>query len=95
MRHIEMYRLYITLFPYLVTSFDLQKVIYIFQLNCYIYIYIYIHKYIYVIFYKSLVIKNAMSSVRKRTIPTERPQLVSEVSANFLRIEGTLIMFIK
>jgi hypothetical protein len=25
---------------------------------------------------------------RKRTIPTARPQLVSEVSANFLRIEG-------
>jgi hypothetical protein len=32
--------------------------------------------------------KNSMASVRKRTIPTERPPLVSEVSANFLRIEG-------
>jgi hypothetical protein len=29
-----------------------------------------------------------MASVRKRTIPTERPPLVSVVSANFLRIEG-------
>jgi hypothetical protein len=29
-----------------------------------------------------------MASVRKRTIPTERPPLVSEVSTNFLRIEG-------
>jgi hypothetical protein len=29
-----------------------------------------------------------MPSVHKRTIPTERPPLVSEVSANFLRIEG-------
>jgi hypothetical protein len=28
-----------------------------------------------------------MASVRKRTIPTERPPLVSEVSDNFLRIE--------
>jgi hypothetical protein len=26
--------------------------------------------------------------VRKRTIPTDRPPLVGEVSANFLRIEG-------
>jgi hypothetical protein len=26
--------------------------------------------------------------VRKRTIPTERPQLVGQVSANYLRIEG-------
>jgi hypothetical protein len=26
--------------------------------------------------------------VRKRTIPTERPPIVGEVSANFLRIEG-------
>jgi hypothetical protein len=31
---------------------------------------------------------NSMATVRKRTIPTERPPLVSEVSANFLRIEG-------
>jgi hypothetical protein len=31
---------------------------------------------------------NSVASVRKRTIPTERPLLVSEVSANFLRIEG-------
>jgi hypothetical protein len=27
---------------------------------------------------------NSMASVRKQTIPTERPPLVSEVSANFL-----------
>jgi hypothetical protein len=33
-------------------------------------------------------LKNSMSSVRKRTIPTERPPLVSEVSVNFLQIEG-------
>jgi hypothetical protein len=26
--------------------------------------------------------------VRKRTIPTERPPLVGEVSANILRVEG-------
>jgi hypothetical protein len=32
--------------------------------------------------------KHSMASVRKRTIPTERPPLVTEVSANFLRIEG-------
>jgi hypothetical protein len=31
---------------------------------------------------------NSVASVRKRTIPTERPPPVSEVSANFLRIEG-------
>jgi hypothetical protein len=31
---------------------------------------------------------NFVASVRKRTIPAERPPLVSEVSANFLRIEG-------
>jgi hypothetical protein len=30
--------------------------------------------------------KNSMASVHKRTIPTERPPLVSEVSANFLRV---------
>ena len=29
-----------------------------------------------------------MALVRERTIPTERPPLVGEVSANFLRIEG-------
>jgi hypothetical protein len=34
--------------------------------------------------------KNSMASVRKRTIPTEHPPLVSEVSANFLRIEGAI-----
>jgi hypothetical protein len=32
--------------------------------------------------------KNSVALVRKRTIPTERPPLVGEVSANFLRIEG-------
>jgi hypothetical protein len=32
--------------------------------------------------------KNFMVSVRKQTIPTERPPLVSEVSADLLRIEG-------
>jgi hypothetical protein len=31
---------------------------------------------------------NSMAPVRKRTIPTERPPLVSEVSASFLWIEG-------
>jgi hypothetical protein len=30
----------------------------------------------------------SMALVRKRTIPTERPPLVGEVSANVLRIEG-------
>jgi hypothetical protein len=32
--------------------------------------------------------KTASLVVPKRTIPTEQPPLVSEVSANFLRIEG-------
>ena len=31
---------------------------------------------------------NSVALVRERTIPTERPQQVGEVSANFLRIEG-------
>jgi hypothetical protein len=30
---------------------------------------------------------NSVDLVRERTIPTERPQLVDEVSANFLRIK--------
>jgi hypothetical protein len=35
--------------------------------------------------------KNAYTIlVRKRTIPTEQPPLVGEVSANFLRIEGVV-----
>jgi hypothetical protein len=29
-----------------------------------------------------------MAIVHKQTIPTERPPLVNEVSANFLRVEG-------
>jgi hypothetical protein len=32
--------------------------------------------------------KNSMDRVRERTIPIERPPLVVEVIANFLRIEG-------
>ena len=32
--------------------------------------------------------KNSVALVRERTIPTERPPPVVEVSANFLRIEG-------
>ena len=32
--------------------------------------------------------KNSVALVRTRTIPTERPPPVGEVSANFLRIEG-------
>ena len=31
---------------------------------------------------------NSVALVRERTIPTERPAPVGEVSANFLRIEG-------
>jgi hypothetical protein len=31
---------------------------------------------------------NFVALVREQTIPTERPPLVGEVSANFLRIEG-------
>jgi hypothetical protein len=31
---------------------------------------------------------NSVALVRKRTIPTERPTIVGEVSANFLRIDG-------
>jgi hypothetical protein len=33
---------------------------------------------------------NSMALVRKQTIPTERPPLVGEVSANLLRIEGVV-----
>jgi hypothetical protein len=32
--------------------------------------------------------KNSMVWVREQTIPTKRPPLIGEVSANFLRIEG-------
>jgi hypothetical protein len=32
--------------------------------------------------------KTSVALVRERTTPTERPPLVDEVSANFLRIEG-------
>jgi hypothetical protein len=32
--------------------------------------------------------QNSVALVRELTIPTERPPLVGEVSANFLRIEG-------
>ena len=31
---------------------------------------------------------NSVALVRERTIPTERPPPVGEVSANFLRLEG-------
>jgi hypothetical protein len=31
---------------------------------------------------------NSVALVRERTIPTERPPFVGEVSVNFLRIEG-------
>jgi hypothetical protein len=31
---------------------------------------------------------NSVALVREETIPTERPPIVGEVSANFLRIEG-------
>jgi hypothetical protein len=30
---------------------------------------------------------NSVTWVRKRTVPTERPPIVGEVSANFLRVE--------
>jgi hypothetical protein len=35
---------------------------------------------------------NSVALVRKRTIPIERPSLVGEVSANFLRIEGCRVV---
>ena len=38
--------------------------------------------------YKTKTKLNSVALVRERTIPTERPPLVGEVSANFLRIEG-------
>jgi hypothetical protein len=38
-----------------------------------------------------LLIKNSVASVRKRTIPTERTPIVSEVSANFLELKNLLI----
>jgi hypothetical protein len=31
---------------------------------------------------------NSVASVRERTIPTQRPPLVSEVNTNFLQIKG-------
>jgi hypothetical protein len=34
-----------------------------------------------------LSVNNSLASVRKRTIPTERPPLISEVSGDFLRME--------
>jgi hypothetical protein len=37
---------------------------------------------------KKMKTKNFVALVRKRTIPTERPPLVGEVSANFLQVEG-------
>ena len=40
------------------------------------------------IFYISKLKLNSVALVRERTIPTERPPPVGEVSANFLRIEG-------
>jgi hypothetical protein len=36
----------------------------------------------------SVIELNSVALVRERTIPTERPPLVGEVSVNFLRIEG-------
>jgi hypothetical protein len=36
----------------------------------------------------SMKLLNSMDLVGERTMPTERPPLVGEVSANFLRIEG-------
>jgi hypothetical protein len=33
---------------------------------------------------------NSVAVVRKRTIPTERPPLVSEVSAKLLRVDGVV-----
>jgi hypothetical protein len=33
---------------------------------------------------------NSVALVHKRTIPTERPPLVGEVSANFLQVEGVV-----
>jgi hypothetical protein len=35
-----------------------------------------------------IIIINSVALVRERTIPTERPLPVGEVSAKFLRIEG-------
>jgi hypothetical protein len=36
--------------------------------------------------------KNSVARVRERTIPTERPPLVGEVSVKFLRIEGCRVV---
>ena len=43
------------------------------------------HIYIYIYTYNKQT--NSVALVRERTIPTERPPPVGEVSANFLRIE--------
>jgi hypothetical protein len=36
--------------------------------------------------------KNSVASVRERTIPTERPPSVSEVSSNFFKLEGANVV---
>jgi hypothetical protein len=36
--------------------------------------------------------KNSVAFVRERTIPTERPLLVGEVSANFCRYRGCRVV---
>jgi hypothetical protein len=40
----------------------------------------------------TITINNSVALVRERTIPTERPPLVDEVTANILRIEGCRIV---
>jgi hypothetical protein len=37
--------------------------------------------------------KTSVASIRKQTMPTERPPLVGEISVNFLRIDGTTVRF--
>jgi len=61
-------------------SLNLRKYFKILCLALFIYVYIYMCVYIYIYIYIKL---NSVALVRERTIPTERPPPVGEVSANF------------
>ena len=86
---------YIYIYSYIISSY-LTEIIYIYLYIVssylteviYIYIYIYIYLFIYYQFlpnrgHISIYKKNSVALVRERTIPTEQPPPVGEVSANF------------
>jgi hypothetical protein len=51
-----------------------------------------VHLFVYCMSVNKLKQTNSVALVRERTIPTERPPPVGEVSANFLRIEGCYVV---